>query len=105
MNKPKIMANIEKPWDEKIIRCAVGCDDFIVFTVEDLGDVGAGRWWVEVSLVAEMRPNTFWEFLKACWELFRRGRWHRASADLSRTNLAAVRDWCQYALDKTEDKS
>ena len=99
--KPTIMTNFQEPWDEVAIRCAVGCDDFMVFTVEDISDKDEPDWWVEVSLVAEMRPHSFWELLKACWTLFREGRWHRASSDLGRGHLEAVRDWCQYALDKT----
>ncbi len=104
MTAAKVIANIREPWDEMALRCAVGCDDFMVFTVEDIDfDEGDPDWWVEVSLVADMMPNSLWEMVKACWQLFRTGRWHRASADLSRANLAKLRDWCQYALDKTAD--
>ena len=103
MKKAKIVANIAEPWDEMVLRCAAGCDDFMVFVVEDISDEEDADWWVEVSLIADMRPHSFWEMVKACWQLFRVGRWHRASADLSRVNLAKLRDWCQYALDKAAD--
>ncbi len=95
----KIIANIDPPWDEKVIRCAQGCDDFIVLTAEQIDD----DEWVEISVVSEMRPYNFADMLKGCWSLFRHGRFHRASADLSRTTLLEMAEWCTATLHKLEE--
>ena len=99
MTKPIVISN-HADWDDIIIRCASGCDDFLVFSsdLEDDEDP-----WIEIDVAAEMRPYNFWQMLKGCWALFRHGRWHRASVGLDHKRLVEIRDWCQNMLDTTYD--
>jgi hypothetical protein len=104
--KAKIISNRDgvPSWDEIIIRCACMSDHFAVFEAVDITDYPEeGKdWWVEVNIVDEYRPTNFWGLLKAVWQLFRQGRFHRSSVELSRESLEEVRDWCQGILDKTQ---
>ena len=99
MTKPKVMGN--RIPDELIMRCAVGCEDFMAFSVTNIDE----NDWVEVSLSGEARPSSFWQLLKCCWEMFRTGRTLRNSADLSREQVAELEQWCAGVLNETQTTS
>ena len=96
--KPKILPG-NAIADELVMRCSVGCDDFMVFSVADIGEGGE---WIEVSLAAEVRPVNFWQTIRCCWQLVWHGRSFRAGAAMSRNQVAELEAWCASVLFKTQ---
>ncbi len=100
-----ILTDFGKEWDEVILRCSCGDDHFLVLQVDDWREEELEEpWMVSASIIDEYRtPDGFWDFLKAVWQLFRKGRYCRSGALLSRDDLKTICNWCQETLLRTEE--
>ncbi len=98
------LTNFNKEWDEVILRCNCGDNHFLVLQVDDWrAEEETEPWMISVGIVDEYRtPDGLWGFLKSVWQLFRKGRYCRSEALLTRNDLDTIRNWCEDTLAKTK---
>ena len=85
------------PEDELLIRCDCGDDHFLSFSRHEIGEM----FYLSVS--DEWRsPRGTWGRLKAIWTLFWKGEFTRSEVQLSKKNIADIRQWCDRYTVKTE---